>query len=203
MLVSIIIAIAVLAAGGGFYVSLQQGSPAPPQNLYWPNPKRIGDFSVINQDGIPFGVENMWGKWSFLFFGYTHCPDICPITLAVMTDTHKALRRQHPDIQTIFVSVDPERDTPEKLSQYLTWFDKDLIGLGGTLEMVNGLTRQLGIPYYHNKEEGAENYLVDHSASIFLIGPKGRMLAKLSPPHQKTAIIDQFVLIRNFIDVQG
>ena len=101
------------------------------------------------------------------------------------------------------VSVDPERDTQEKLAQYVSYFNEDFIGLGGDMAMVDVLTKQIGVPYYHNKEEGVKNYLVDHSASIFLIDPKGRMVAKISPPHQKAAIIEQFSKIANFINAQS
>lgn len=196
--------IAILASGMGFYISLKQSQQPIQANpgiegLFWPNPKKINPFSVIDQDGESFGLEQFKGKWSFIFFGYTHCPDICPITMAVMGDVFKELINEHDDIQNVFVSVDPERDTIEKLSQYVTYFNEDFIGLGGNTEMINSLTGQIGIPYYVNRDESTENYLVDHTASIFLIGPEGRLVGKLSAPHQKATIIEQFTKIKTYI----
>ena len=178
----------VLATGAGFYISLKQSQNRQErsevsQGLFWPNPKQIN------------------GKWSFIFFGYTNCPDICPITMSVMVDVYRNLTTEFDDIQTIFVTVDPERDTKEKLSSYVNFFDKNFIGLNGEPENKNSLVRQIGIAYFSNKEK--DNYLVDHSASIFVIDPKMRLIAKLSPPHQLEKIIDQFKNIKRFVDEKG
>jgi protein SCO1 len=207
-LIPAMMVLAILAAGTGFYISLKQSQQSMQANpgiegLFWPNPKQINAFSTIDQNGRPFGLEQLSNTWSFLFFGYIHCPDVCPVTMAVMAEAYKELITENMDIQNVFVSVDPERDTTEKLSQYVTYFNADFIGLGGNNEMVNSLTRQIGVAYFLNNEEQTENYLVDHSASIFLIDPKGRMVGKLSQPHQKTKIVEQFTKIKNFIDEQS
>ena len=195
----------ILATGAGFYASLNQSRQDKPaiEGLYWPDPMRLGQFSTIDQAGRAFDLDKLKGKWSFLFFGYTHCPDICPITMAVMADAHQELASANEAIQTIFVSVDPERDTPEKLAQYVGYFNENFIGLGGSLAMISGLTRQIGVPYYHNKQDGAASYLVDHSASIFLLDPQARLVAKFSAPHQKSKIVQRFTRISGFINAQS
>ena len=205
-LIPAMVALAVLAAGTGFYISLKQSQQElinpNIEGLFWPSPKNIQPFESIDQLGQSFGLDQIKNKWSFIFFGYTHCPDICPITMSVMAETYKQLKTEYKDLQIIFVTVDPVRDTTEKLAAYVTYFNEDFIGLGGSTEMVNSLTRQIGIAYYLNNEESSDNYLVDHSASIFLIDPKTRMVGKFSPPHETEKTINQFKNIRQFIDAQ-
>ncbi len=205
-LIPAMIILAVLAAGTGFYISLKQSQQELKnpniEGLFWPSPKQIQQFVSIDQSGQSFGLEQIKNKWSFIFFGYTHCPDICPITMSVMAETYNQLITEYKDLQIIFVTVDPERDTTEKLASYVSYFNKDFIGLGGNAEMVNSLTSQIGIAYYLNKQEAEDNYLVDHSASVFLIDPEARMVGKLSPPHVTEKIINQFKTIRSFINAQ-
>lgn len=200
------IALAVLAAGTGFYISLKQSQQELKnpgiEGLFWPSPKQIQPFEMVDQAGHSFALEDIKSKWSFIFFGYTHCPDICPVTMSVMAETYQRLITEYKDLQIIFVTVDPERDTTEKLATYVSYFNEDFIGLGGNTDQVNSLTRQIGIAYYLNKQEAADNYLVDHSASVFLIDPKARMVGKLSPPHETEKIINQFKTIRTFINAQ-
>jgi protein SCO1 len=211
-LIPAMVILAMLASGAGFYISLKQsqnhqrsdfGSSPNIEGLFWPNPKQIQDFKMLDQSGNSFGLEQIKGKWSFVFFGYTHCPDVCPITMSVMNESYKQLSANQDDIQIIFVSVDPERDTTEKLAQYVSYFNEAFIGLGGNKEMVDSLTKQIGIAYYLNNKEQTEGYLVDHSASIFLFDPKARLVGKLSAPHESEKVINQFTEINNFINVQN
>lgn len=197
--------IVMLAAGGGFYVSSNQSGPEKPaiEGLYWPDPIQLGRFSTLDQAGRGFDLDSLRGKWSFVFFGYTHCPDICPITMAVMADAYPELQAINAATQILFVSVDPERDSTEKLAQYVGYFNEHFIGLGGSLDMIHGLTRQIGVPYYHSKKDAAGNYLVDHSASIFLLDPAGRLVAKFSAPHQKAQLVQKFTQISGFINAQS
>ncbi len=212
------ITLALLAAGAGFYISLkqaQQQAPTPDiEGLFWPSPKQIYAFNTIDQHGKTFGLEQIRGLWSLVFFGYTHCPDICPITMAVLADSYQQLvsaenpaenlggNRAENNIQIIFVSVDPERDTTATLARYVSYFNKNFIGLGGTVDMIESLTKQIGIAYYIDKKKTADNYLVDHSASIFLLDPKARLVGKLSAPHATKNIIEQFTRIKKFVNAQ-
>jgi protein SCO1/2 len=204
--------LAILAAGTGFYVSLKQSqkqqqpeysATANIEGLFWPNPIQMHDFQMLDQLNTSFGLEQIRSKWSFIFFGYTHCPDVCPITMSVMADVYNKLVPEHHDMQIIFVSVDPERDTSEKLAQYVSYFNETFIGLGGSKEMVDSLTKQIGVAYYLNNEEQKEGYLVDHTASIFLFDPKARMVGKISAPHESDKIIKKFTAIKEFINAQN
>lgn len=203
-LIPAMIVLATSAAAAGFYISLKQSqqalqAPADIQGLFWPEPKQINAFKMLDQQGKPFTEKQFSGQWSLIFFGYTHCPDVCPVTLSVMADVYNELVPKDKNVQVIFTTVDPERDTTEKLQNYVSYFHKDFIGLGGDTTMVNSLVKQIGIAYYLNNEDGASNYLVDHTASIFVFDPQGRLVGKLSAPHQKTDIIEKFTKIKNFI----
>lgn len=192
-------------AGVGIY-SANQYRPAASQpaidGLLWPNPKQIHTFAAMDQDGRSFGPERLKGKWSFVFFGYTHCPDVCPITLSVLGLVQGALAAEDPEgknVQTLFVTVDPERDSPQRLAEYVRYFNKDFIGLGGTSEQVASLASQLGVAYFRAPASGDGNYLVDHSASVFLVDPVGRLVGILSAPHQAETILGRFRQIREFV----
>jgi len=205
--ITIIIALIAFGSGIGIFSARQQRAhlPVQIQGLMWPNPKSLLAFTTIDQNGKEFGLGNLQGKWSFLFFGYTHCPDICPITLTIMDKVYKQLEsmQQQSAVQMIFVSVDPERDTSEQLHSYVSYFNEGFIGLGGSLEQIQALTRQMGIAYFHDQPTATGDYMVDHSASIFLIDPQGQLVAILSAPHQVEDILSRFLEIRPFIENQA
>ena len=191
----------VLAAIIGVLAAMYQDKEPEPTvpGLLWPGPKTLGAFSVIDHDNNPFTLADLRGKWSLLFFGFTHCPDICPVTLAVMDKTHSRLDKAR-DVQFVFVTVDPERDTPERMEQYLTSFNPEFVGLGGSAEQIAGLTGQVGLPYFRDKTQDEENYLVDHGASLFMIDPLGRLVGIFSAPHDALDVTDRFNRIREFIE---
>lgn len=196
-----VLILVVLATVLGVLVALNQRQEAEPDipGLLWPEPKTLAAFAAVDHDNNPFTLADLQGKWSFLFFGFTHCPDICPVTLAVMDKVHKQLD-QAQNVQTVFVSVDPERDTPARLTQYLASFNPEFIGVGGSVDQITGLTAQIGLPYFLDKTESEENYLVDHGASLFLVDPHGRLVAIFSAPHDNRDITDRFSRMRQFID---
>ena len=205
--ITIIIALIAFGSGIGIFSARQQRAQLPVQiqGLMWPNPKSLQAFSTIDQNGKEFGLQNLQGKWSFLFFGYTHCPDICPITLTVLDKIYDQLEsmQQQSEVQMIFVSVDPERDTSEQLHSYVSYFNEGFVGLGGSLEQIQGLTGQMGIAYFHDQPTATGDYMVDHSASIFLIDPQGQLISILSAPHQAEDILSRFREIRSFIENQA
>ena len=175
------------------------------QGLLWPDPKQITVFETIDNTNNRFGLEQLLGKWSFIFFGYTHCPDVCPVTLSVLNSVYKDLQNKGKaeDLQTIFVSVDPERDTPDQLDEYVRYFNPDFIGLGGTQDQVNSIIEQLGIAYFYGNKNDSGEYDVDHTASVFLIDPKGRLIGVFSSPQEKKDLINRFLAMQNFIEGQS
>ena len=190
----------VLAAALGVFTAMdrQQAAPAIP-GLLWPEPKTLGGFSAVDHENNPFTQADLRGKWSLLFFGFTHCPDICPVTLAVMDKVHEKVARGR-DVQSVFVSVDPERDTRQRMEQYLAAFNPEFIGLGGSAEQVAALTGQVGLAYFRDETEDGDNYLIDHGGSLFMIDPRGRLVGIFSPPHDAANVTDRFNRIREFID---
>ena len=135
-----------------------------------------GDFALTDQRGEPFALESLRGRAAILFFGYTYCPDICPVTLSKMGRVYQLLGERESELATLFITVDPERDTEEKLTEYLDYFAIDAIGLGGTKEAIDGVIAQYGGHYLLDREDGqVADYLVDHSTYTYLIDQQGRV----------------------------
>ena len=159
----------------------------------FPAAREILPFSLIDHNNAVFDNNALGQRWSFVFFGYTHCPDVCPTTLSVLNSVAHKLGDLEEDIRFVFVSVDPERDTPAQLAQFVSYFNSDFIGVTGTPENIDQLTRQLGVMHLRvETENGASGYLVDHTASVFLFDPDGRYHAVFSPPLSADAITDNF-----------
>lgn len=139
-------------------------------------PRPIADFTLTNQDGQPVRLSDYRGKLVVLFFGYTHCPDVCPTTLARLNQVMRALGDEGGAVQVLFISVDPERDTPAVLKQFLSHFNPAFTGLTGQAEQVRAVTQAFGV--YVQKEEvgSAAGYLVTHTARIYAIDLQGRLV---------------------------
>jgi protein SCO1/2 len=177
----------VVAVAAGYWVSdsifNRQVDLAGLHGTRFAEPRPLQPFTLTDHTGNAFGIEQLKGKWSFVFFGYTHCPDVCPTTLSVLNSVATRLGDSAPAVQYIFVSVDPERDTPAQLGQFVTWFNGDFIGVTGTDEELENLTRQLGVVYMRiADEQQAGGYTVDHTASVLLFDPDGRFHAVFSAP---------------------
>jgi protein SCO1/2 len=183
------VAIAILAAVAvGVSVALHERATAPPKlraGTALPEPRALADFSLADQDGQPFSREDLRGRWTLVFTGFTNCPDICPLTVASMADLRRRLARD--DIQFLFVSVDPDRDTPEVIRRYLAYFDPGLIGATGARADVEKFTSGLGLAQVVNPGAGDE-YTVDHSTALVLIDPEARLAGYFSAPHAPDAL---------------
>jgi protein SCO1/2 len=178
----------VLAAATGFYVRWITQSPVAVEALtVLPEAKIISDFTLSDHRGEPFNLQRLQGQWSLLFFGFTSCPDVCPNTLYELQRANAMLSAQHEGegaaVQVVLVSVDPERDTPEKLAAYVTYFDPSFLGVTGRAEQLTALASELGIHFQvEPHEEGAERYDVIHSSAVVLMNPEGRMHGAFTPP---------------------
>lgn len=142
----------------------------------------LPEFRLHDQNNQVFDLARLRGKWSFVFFGYTHCPDICPTTLVVLRDVQKIAGGKEQGVQYIFVSVDPDRDKTATLKNYASYFHPEFIGATGGHGELMRLTRALGA-YYESGEAQNGNYEVHHSAAIFLIDPEARLRALFAGPH--------------------
>lgn len=177
-----------------------------PKNLdatVLPNARPLTGFSLLDQNKQVFSPEQLKGHWSFFFFGFTNCPDVCPTTLKVMQSVWNTLPTKMGDIghpKLYFISVDPDRDKPEILKQYVQYFNSEFNGITGNLNELDKLTNQIGILYgYDDKTDGTDlEYTVNHSAQLILVDPKGRMRAVFSPPHIAKTISANFQTIRTF-----
>ena len=204
-----LVCLILLATGVGFLTGKYFYPKSTPvntiQGLLWPDPKVIGDFSLLDHEGNPFGLSKLQGKWSLLFFGYTHCPDVCPVTLSTLDQVVKKLheKQQDKNLQVLFVSVDARRDTPEQLADYVHYFNPEFIGLGGSTSQIDSITRQIGVAYFIGKNDGTDEYTVDHTASVFLVDPEKRLVGIYSTPHDADDIASRFIRIKKFIREQG
>lgn len=167
------------------YLITQKLAKTPMLNGRTLQPSRqLPEFELESTKGKPFGLGDMLGKWSVLSFGFTHCPDICPATLAYFRDELESLSTDAQDrVQFIFVSVDPERDSREAMQAYIDAFDERIIGLRGSQEQLEHLASAFGA-YFH-KEGSGENYQMAHSPHFFLISPDGQWHAFYTPPLER------------------
>ncbi|MEN8213404.1 MAG: SCO family protein [Pseudomonadota bacterium] len=195
-----------LAAGAVLWLQLSGPAAPPPVDsgmktrsaTVLPQLKTLPHFSLTDQHGRPFTNENLQGRWTFLSFGYTHCPDICPTTLAMLTAMEKQLQASAGSIpyQIVFVSIDPERDTQQRLAEYIAYFNPEFLGVTGDDSALQRLTQPLGILYAKvTTEKSAMEYVMDHSASIILVDPQGRYHALFSPPHEAVSMAQDFITI--------
>jgi len=153
-----------------------------------------GDFKLVNQDGQPVDQTMLNGKWSLVFFGFTYCPDYCPTTLGVLNAVQERMGDKAKDLQIVFISIDPERDTPQMLKDYLSsdGFPDDVIGLTGTPEQVAQVAREYRA-FYQKVGEG-EGYTMNHGLTVYLMGPDGKFRTAVAygmGPDKTTRIIEQ------------
>lgn len=128
----------------------------------------VPDFTLTGENG-PVSLSDFEGKYIYLYFGYTYCPDICPDTLAKLARVREALGDEADEMQVIMVSVDPERDTPDVLAEYVSHFDPSFVGITGTKAEIDAAGEPFGLFYQKNEGSAATGYLVDHSTRTFLI----------------------------------
>ncbi len=174
------------ALAAGLFLAMKSGTPAEVRSAtVLPGAGELPDFSLIDQHGEDFNANAFRGQWDLVFFGFTHCPDICPTTLQTLAEVRRALVESGDENvpRIVLVSVDPERDTPEILSRYVNYFGAGNIGVTGELEQLRQLTSGLGI-YFEKVNIEDANYGVDHSAAVLVIDPDGKFVALFSAPHR-------------------
>jgi protein SCO1/2 len=156
--------------------------------------RELPDFTLIDQQGRPFGSANLHGHWSMVFFGYTNCPDLCPTTLTTLAAMEKRLRAAKASVlpRVVFVSVDAKRDTPAQMAKYVPYFDPDFIGLTAADQpSIEAVAKKLGVSVILQPTSDG-NYTVDHSGAIFVVDPGGRVTAILSGPFGVDALQGDF-----------
>ncbi len=201
----------LLALGLGAYIALYgfglpgrtNIDPSQIEGLFWPNQKQLTEFGLTDHTGQPFNLNSLSGQWNLVFFGYTYCPDICPVTMAMLREASILYQQQaaeeYKDLRVTFISVDGERDHTEHLANYIRFYDESWLAASGNKASVDSLTTQLGVPYeIEPHEPGAKNYLVSHSGTLFVLSPEGKLVSTIQPPHEVNEVVDRLIKIREF-----
>lgn len=149
-----------------------------------------GPFTLAGTDGKPYASTRLNGRPAAMFFGFTHCPDVCPTTLARLAKLRRQLGQGEDAFAIVFVSVDPERDTPAEVGNYLQLFDAPVVGLTGTPAQIEQVKKQFGI-FSRKVEQPGGGYSVDHTAAVILLDRNGQFVATLSPEEGDQVALDK------------
>lgn len=186
------------AIAAGLTLALRMGAEqaVPIRATVLPAGNELPHFTLLDHQGAPIDSSVFEGQWDLVFFGFTHCPDICPATLQVLAQARKQLAAndQEPLPRIVLVSVDPERDTPDIMSKYVAAFGDENLGITGDLAEVGTLTDALGI-YFAKAPTDDGSYSVDHSTVVLVINPAGRFKALFSAPHRVDDLVHDLPLI--------
>ena len=184
--------------------------PSPPSELAGvlrPEYRQVASFQLQSHNRGPVSEKDLRGKWSYIFFGYLSCPDVCPNTLHELSRFRTLLKDETgvdpKDLQVIFVSVDPDRDSTETLAQYVKHFNKNFIGATAGKGAIDRLTKQFGAGYVLEAETVPGQYLVTHTSAIFLVDPLGRLVATFSQPHYASTLLSQYKKITAYFTGSG
>jgi protein SCO1/2 len=198
----VIISFALLAMAAGFWLATELRSPENDslpqiQGSVLSTPRQIVVPELTKHDGNAFTDRDLNGRWTLMFFGYTHCPDICPMTMNVLAEAKKMAAGDFP--QVVLVSVDPQRDSVELLDGYVQYFDPAFIGVTGEEKMIQALTLQTSVVYAKmpGSSGNEDDYLVDHSSAVLLINPEGKLAAFLNAPHTPSGINESVATVRD------
>lgn len=188
LIATVLAGLLILAAGGLLAIAFRD------------NPKGVaggvlanaigGPFHLVDQNGKPFTDNDLKGKWHLVFFGYTHCPDTCPLTLNELSLAMDKLGARKDRVGIVFISVDPERDTPEVLKSYVESFDAPIVALTGTADEVKQTAKDYRV-YYAKHARSDGGYDMDHSAVIYVMDPQGRFTATLTPDTPADAMAER------------
>jgi protein SCO1/2 len=178
--IGVALAVLLLAAGGFLFMS---GSEPVALTVG-------GPFSLIDGNGKPVTDQTWRGKYMLVYFGYTYCPDVCPTTLSAVADALDKLGPKADRLQPLFITVDPKRDTPEVVKQYAAAFGPRIIGLTGSTPQIAAAAKAYRVYYAeHRTGPGPDDYSMDHSSVLYLMGPDGRFIAPLRADQSGAEIV--------------
>jgi protein SCO1/2 len=195
----LMIIVGITAAVAGFIFSKQYFQKNQQLNfqslLEYPEKKSFSGFNLQSHDNKNITINDFAGKWTLMFFGYTHCPDVCPTTLTELQKAFKLLKtNQKPEV--LFISVDPERDTPDSLNQYTHFFNPDFKSATGDSANILAITSQVGVAFHiGDHKKGDKSYPVDHTAAIFVVNPKKQLYGLFRTPHNAQKIAHDLTLL--------
>jgi len=190
-----------LALAGSGYWALWQSRTAsadidmPPALVTFPERRPIAEFILVDDEKGVFDLKSLEAKWSFIFFGFMYCPDICPTTLYDLSQVKREMIAQgviEQDIQFVFISVDPARDKAAQIQRYVQYFDPSFLGATGSIGQLTNLTRQLGAPFRAEPETAENVYEVTHSSAVYIVDPLVQYTGIISPPFVAEDVASQF-----------
>lgn len=183
----IIVIAVVVAVAAGAYVSLvaaPSSSTAEAEFIrLYPQPRELAEVALTDQHGSAFTKQQLQGRWTLAFVGYTYCPDVCPTTLAELKSIYpelKAIKTDNP-LQVLFLSVDPNRDKTERLKEYIDFFNPDFVAASAEHKILFPLVRSMGMLYAMSDPTDDPDYLVSHSASVVVINPEAQVIGRFQP----------------------
>jgi protein SCO1/2 len=192
-------AAAALALGFGAWlvVDAWKSPPLEIDGYLLAAPRALPAVELVDEHGEPFRPHDFAGHWSFLYFGYTYCPDVCPLTLVELAKVKRELAADGFAEPTAyyFVSVDPRRDTPERLREYVAYFDQDLRGLTGSATVLGAFAQATDTVFDVPDDSAGDNYLVSHSSNVVLLDPSGRVHAVFAAPHDPPRLVRDFTKV--------
>ena len=199
----IVVGVLVLLIYRDYRADMESVIPESLRDVLFTSPIELTELDLTDHDRKDFGLPQLTDRWTFLFFGYTHCPDICPATLSQMAILNQRIMEStsttHP--QFVFVSVDPQRDSIDDLAEYIGYFDVGFRAVTGESDNITALEKQLGISHQFEEKNAEGDYAVTHSAEIFLVGPKATILGKFRPPLHLNKVVEQYQEVVDYFSV--
>lgn len=195
----ILFTLCVFAVGIGAWISSSQKKTEKLEisGFAFPEPTALTEVNLVSNEDQPVTEETFKGQWTFLYVGYTFCPDACPMTMTVLNQLAGALEKKNVEepVNMMLVSVDPERDTIEKLNSYVKHFNPSFSAATGKPDEIQAFAKQVRSIYVIPEDRSDPNYLVDHSSSVILIDPKAAVHAIFTPPQMAADLAEDFVKI--------
>ena len=177
--------------------SLLQKKPTLLTGKILTRPMELDNFELIDQNNQTFNSESLKGNWTILFFGYTNCPDVCPTTIYKLAEVKNDVNQNLPskNFNTVLVTLDPDRDTPERLDEYIGYFDESMLGVTGTYKNIQSFSSNLSVFFQRINKDGGYDF--NHTASIFVFNQDGSLFATMSPATSVSELRDDFYTILN------
>lgn len=194
VLLLLVVLIFGLTVGRQVFLGSSEPAPAPDLSQYntyvYDQPRELAEFTLTNEQGETVTRDSLIGRWTFVFVGYTNCPDICPAAMANLRRTNSLLPAELPRPDYLLVTADPEHDTPEKLKAYTGFFGENFHGLTGDLDILREVAKSVSAVFVHREVDG--QLLVDHSGHFALLNPQGKLQALIQPPHKPEELVQAY-----------
>lgn len=193
-----VIVLAIIVLGNKYYFQQPELDTKNMTATVFNQARSLPNFSLIDDKGERFTESNLRGQWNLLFFGFSHCPGLCPTTLARLNKIVTQIPADHTP-RVIFITIDPKRDNPERLHEYLPRFNTQFVGVTGNEKTLKRLREAMGVltmPASQTDNQG--NYNIDHSGSIMLVDPTGKLYAVFNTPHDVDTISKEIVMLQDY-----